>query len=524
MPFMTALSSRFTVTLNWVSNYRYSLLVLFLLLQVSAFCLQGIWVEDFWEHSAAVTEFTRNGLRPSHPQLALDAPHTFLNPYSFTIGLLASSLKVDVIAALATVGVMNFALFCWGLRSFVATQCRNQEETSKVSFYALLFILFLWGAHPWPYSGFFNFQILLFNLPYPSTFIGGLSLLTLGYVGQRCGELRTLQWIGLALIVCLALLTHPLTAQFLVIGLVGQVIFTKHSSYGQLLKILIICALSIGLAALWPFYPFLELLRGAGAVYDLSNGTMYYHFLPRVWPFIFLSPLIAWAITRREHRVLLFIFICTSVIYIFGFYTHKYSYGRIISYTVMVLQICCALMAYKFENRLSGSRWHALPLYRLCMVSLLVGLSFFPLKSSVNRLLTAANSVRLDRPIFNQVSYKEFSILRDSIPKGSTVFANLDVSWLLPSFDAKVVAADHPLAFIPDAEQRRQDILKFFSTNTSIGARLELLLKYNADYLLIDKKSDENWQQIFQPFRKDSNSNVTFEDNRFLLIALNKSS
>ena len=237
---MTALSSRFTITLNWVSNYRYSLLVFFLLLQVSAFCLQGIWVEDFWEHSAAVTEFMRNGLNPSHPQLALDAPHTFLNPYSFTVGLLANSLKLDAIAALATVGVMNFALFCWGLRSFVATQCQNQEETGKVSFYALLFILFLWCAHPWPYSGFFNFQILLFNLPYPSTFIGGLSLLTLGYIGQRGGELRTLQWVGLALIVCLALLTHPLTAQFLVIGLVGQVVFTKQSSYGQLFKILII--------------------------------------------------------------------------------------------------------------------------------------------------------------------------------------------------------------------------------------------------------------------------------------------
>lgn len=519
---MTALSSRFAITLNWVSNYRYSLLVFFLLLQVSAFCLQGIWVEDFWEHSAAVTEFMRNGLRPSHPQLALDAPHTFLNPYSFSIGILANILKLDAIAALATFGIMNFALFCWGLRSFVATQCRNQEETSKVSFYALLFILFLWGANPWPYSGFFNFQILLFNLPYPSTFIGGLSLLTLGYVGQRSGKLRTLHWIGLGLIVCLALLTHPLTAQFLVIGLVGQVIFTKHRSYGQLLKILIICALSIGLAGLWPFYPFLELLRGAGAVYDLSNGTMYYHFLLRVWPFILLSPLIVWAITRREHRVLLFIFICTSVIYIFGFYTHKYSYGRIISYTVMVLQICCALMAYKLENRLSGLRWNALSLYRLCIASLLVGLSFFPLKSSVTRLLTAANSVRLDRPILNQVSYEDFSPLKPHIQEESTFFANLNVSWLLPSFGAKVIASDHPLAFISDAAQRQQDSTVFFLPSTSPTARLNLLLKYRADYLLLDKKSDQDWQTIAQSTKEAGIGRTIFESDRFLLIALTR--
>jgi len=522
MPLLITLSARLQLSLNWVSNYRYSLLVLFLLLQVSAFSLQGIWVEDFWEHSAAVSEFMRNGLNPSHPQLALNAPHTFLNPYSFGVGLLASALHLNAITALALVGVMNFALFCWGLRAFVETQCDGQKQTSKVSFYTLLFILFLWGADPWPYSGFFNFQILLFNLPYPSTFIGGLSLLTLGYVGQRKMGLHAGQWVGLMLVICLALLTHPLTAQFLVVGLSAQAFFVIKNTLPHLLKLFIACAVSVALATLWPFYPFLELLQGAGAVYDLSNGTMYYHFLARVWPFILLSPLIAWTIVQRQHRVLLFIFVSTVAIYIFGLYTQKYSYGRIISYTVMALQICCALMAAKTENLLGKFRWHALMLYQVSLLSILIGLSFLPLQSSINRLLTAANSIRLDRPVFNQVSYKDYSLLQNSISAGSIVFANMDVSWLLPSFGGKVIVSDHPLAFVSDAAQRREDSSLFFSTSTSPSVRTGLLVKYHADYLLLDKRFDQNWEAISQSIYDSARGQKQFENDRFLLITLNK--
>lgn len=490
---------------------------------MSAFSLQGIWVEDFWEHSAAVSEFMRNGLNPSHPQLALNAPHTFLNPYSFCVGLLASALQADAITTLATIGIFNFALFCWGLHSFVETQCEDESQASKVSFYALLFILFLWGAHPWPYSGFFNFQILLFNLPYPSTFIGGLSLLTLGYVGRQKNGLLAVQWLGLMLVLCIALLTHPLTAQFLVIGLTAQILFVIKNLRCNFIKLFIVCALAVALATLWPFYPFLELLRGAGAVYDLSNGTMYYHFLARVWPFILLSPLIAWTMVQRQHRVLLFIFVCTIVIYVFGLYTQKYSYGRIISYSVMTLQITSALIAANIEKFLARFRGHALIFYQIFLLLLLIGLTLLPLKSSVTRLLTAANSMWLHRPVFNQVLYKDYSLLQNSIPAGSIIFANVDVSWLLPSFGGKVIVSDHPLAFVSDAGQRREDSKLFFSSNTSPSVRRDLLVKYRADYVLLDKKFDQNWEAISQSIQDTARGQKKFESDRFLLLGISMS-
>ena len=520
MPLIPILATRFEPALTWVSNHRYILLVFGLLLQVLTFTLQGLWVEDFWEHSAAVGEFMRHPLNPSHPQLNLIAPHTFLNPYTFFVALIASLFGLSSITALSIVGVFNFCLFCYGLHAFISNFCQSKDDTSKVSFYALLFILFLWGGQPWPYSGFFSYQIFLFNLPYPSTFIGGLSLLTLGFTGRHHAALQPLQWLVLTIIISLCLLTHPLTAQFLVLGVIAQALGAQNNTTTRVFKIAITCGLAVALASLWPFYPFLALLRGAGTVYDLSNGTMYHHFIERIWPFIALSPLITWAIIQRQNRVLLFIFLSTILVYLFGLYTHKYSYGRIISYTVIIAQICCAIVAIQAEELLDKLHVRALTLYQTVLVCLLVFFSFEAINTASTRLLSAANSVRLGRAVFSEALYKDYNFIPAYVPAGSTVFANLEVSWRLPSFDTKIVAAKHPLAFVPDAEQRRQDVALFFAEGTTSAARLALLTKYRADYVLIDKTLDHDWQQLSRQVSQATHATMQFEDHRFVLLAV----
>ena len=507
-----------TAGLCWMSGHRYTILVSLLLLQVTAFSLQGIWVEDFWEHSAAVSEFMRHPFDPAHPQLDLAEAHTFLNPYAFVVALSASLLSIDAITALSIFGVINFCIFCIGLYAFTSSLCKEHKQI--LAFYSLLFILFFWGAKPWPYSGFFSYQIFLFNLPYPSTLVGGITLLTLGLTAHRQVDFSLPQWVGLVLITTLCLLTHPLTAQFLIIGLIAQAFFACKNTISRLLKISLLCVGAVVLASLWPFYPFFELLRGAGNVYDISNGDMYFHLKERVWPFLILAPVIIWVLSSKQYRVLLFMFLATLLIYSFGYFTQKYSYGRIISYTLIIGQICCAVILVRLELWLQKNNIYFLKAYRVLLLLGLVFLSTEWLQASASRLLTAANSVRLGRPVFNQVSFKEYGFLQQNIRTDAIVFANMDVSWLLPSFGAKVIAADHPLAFIKDAEQRRQDCLYFFLNNTSLAEREQLLKKYGANYLLLDKKLDHDWHNIYKDFTSAANGSLRFENDRFVLIAL----
>lgn len=524
---------------DWLVARRFQILFLLLLLQVVTFCLQGIWVEDFWEHSAAVSELIRHPFNPGHPQLAVSAAHTFLNPYTFVVAQFARLFQLDAISALSICGVINFCLFCYGLHVFISSlQLHKRTSTlqsrhlgnNTLTFYALLLILFLWGGKPWPYSGFFNYEIFFWNLAYPSTFIGGLSLLGLAFNARHQFDRNYLYLAVLIALTTTALLTHPLTAQFLLIGFFAQIFAPQPTQGGQqvprsvqfiaLSKLAIIFVASLAIATRWPFYPILELFQGASKVYDISNGDMYFHLLTRTWPFMLLAPLFLWMLLKPALRPLLIIFVATVSIYGLGYVTERYSFGRIVSYTIIVIQIACAVAAFQFERWLQGS---APRIARVGQIATLLLLLFWASQwapSSISRLLTAGNSVWLGRTVSNQIIYKDYLFLPSHISPQAVVFADIETSWFIPSFEAKVVAADHPLAFVKDAEQRREDVIKFFEQQTSVQERTALLQKYQAKYLLLNKQLNKFWAQIYSQFTTTTSSSVIFENEKFTLIKL----
>lgn len=517
--FTRPLTSSLVVALEWVSGHRYVLLTSALLIQVIAFSLQGIWSEDFWEHSAAVSEFMQRPRSPTHPLLDVTAPHTFLNPYAFVVALAANSLGLTSITALSVFGIFNFCVLCTGLYVFVSGICKANAQ--RLAFYSLLFILFLWGGRPWPYSGFFSYQIFLFNLPYPSTLIGGLSLLTLGITSRQQLNLSLGQWLALTFITSLALLIHPLTAQFLVIGLVAQAIFSVTHVGMHILKIMLVCLVAASLASLWPYYSFLELLKGAGSVYHIANRDMYFHLMTRIWPFIIVFPFVGWVLIQDKHRPLLAMFVATIFVYLFGYFTQKYSYGRIISYTLIISQISCAILVAKAEDWLKNYKPSILLFSQTILLITLLLLSSQWLYSSTNRLLTAANSVRLGRPVFNQVSYQNFSFLTSTIPAGSTVLASLEISWLLPSFGVKTIAVDRALAFVKDADERKTEVVKFFSIASTSSEREAIINRYKPDFILLSKSRDASWQQILAELTPSRGALITPQQGDLILIRLN---
>jgi hypothetical protein len=165
-------------------------------------------------------------------------------------------------------------------------------------------------------------------------------------------------------------------------------------------------------------------------------------------------------------RALLIIFIATTSIYILGYITERFSFGRIISYTIICIQIACAVAALRFEGWVQRAAPVAARLgQRTIGIALIIAASPW-LLDSANRLMTATNSLWLGRTVSNQITYKEYLFLRNHIDSGSVVFANIEASWLAPSFGAKVVAVDHTVAFITDLEKRQEDVMTFFRQQT----------------------------------------------------------
>ncbi len=87
----------------------------------------------------------------------------------------------------------------------------------------------------------------------------------------------------------------------------------------------------------------------------------------------------------------------------------------------------------------------------------------------------------------------------------------------MPTFGGKIVAAYHPLAFVPDQEIRKFDLDRFFKEQASFSERQRIIRKYQAHYLLVSK-SLVNWKELEQSFM--SQGRVVYESDNFVLVSL----
>ena len=517
-----------SVYLNFLSNvaefiFRHRLLLLSLLILVR-YTLEatsgGRWAGDFWEHSAVVSEFIARPFNPLHPQLSVQASHAFLNPYGLTVALVALATKTDAINTLAAFGVVNFIVLVVGLRQFIATV--DQPQVEGITFYTLLLAMFLWGKDAWQFSGFYNIDILNDVLPYPSTLALGLSLIALtifsknlAYVTTPPSFLTIKRYFIVSLITAVVLLIHPLTALFLWIGLVCQLLAYQPTKAHAWLMVGMTIVCSIGLAACWPYFSIIQLMLGAGAAYHPSNASMYLEIIQGTWPILLTLPLIVWRVRQRANRPITLAMLALLALYIWGYYSRQYSFGRSIAFLLLLSNILIAQCLIEIE------RWspaHILSVIKTITASALCLAAGVWLYQSTSRILTVANSFYLGRPIASQISYRDLVFLKDYLHHDDVVFADIDSSWILPSLAGKAVATKHPLAFVPDWFLRKGDVIDFFDPKTTSQIRETILKKYQPQYLLIKKSTAIPWRDILVQFSESKSTIV--ENDKFILLKL----
>lgn len=494
----------------WLMKYRFSILCISVFVVMCLHTKNGQWAGDFWEHSAVVRELSTHILHPKHPQLMVDAPHAFYSPYSVIVALLARTLQWDAVKALSTMGLVNLCLLFAGLRLFVYSLVPSHR--SSTAFYALLFTLFCWGSHPWLFSGFFHINALRFVLAYPSTFTAALSLIALGCNQFRIETKRQI-WLGpILLLAVTVLISHPITFLFLAAGLLSQSIATKGSAPSIIILVGSLLSLALIISAFWPYFPMLKIFIGEFDVYSTRNRVMYNGVVSRIWPSLIGVPLIIASIRSNWRQPLILMLAFLSAMYVFGAISGNYSYGRVISYIILILHIAIAKHLVKFEHRVQ--KIHASNrLRRLIIPASVIMFTLLLSLTPLNR--TLANSLA-DRP----PTYKPYLFLSKFIGQYDVVLADIQSSWIIPTFGGKVVAALHPLAFVPDHDIRRSDLKRFFNRETVFAERKHIIQKYNATYLLLRKLKKLDWQNLRQSFM--TQGRVVFESDSFILISLNQ--
>jgi hypothetical protein len=462
---------------------RFLILATILLVLTTVQQWHGHWLGDFWEHSAVVRELARHPRRPAHPQLALDAPHAFFTPYHLAVAIVARFTGLGAISALAVAGTLNLLLLLLGIYRFAVDVLRDRAAAPIM----LVLMLLLWGFPPFIFSGFISGALLGLVLPYPSTLATAVTLIGMALEARWVNESHGKPSNGpgilckilvLAGLQAMVVLTHPVTAAlFICATLAFALDAARQRKRAPCIALLTVAPAGIALATLWPYYPLWQLLTAQSAVYNASNETIYpgvLLVLAMLGPVLLGVGPMFMRMRRNPTDPLAHTAMALGAIYLIGGVTGHWTLGRVLAALAILFQAALAswLAAQGSHGSRARRRMRAVVL-TFCIAWGILSLEIFGL-SLKPRLDIAV-------PQYND----QYAFIETFTHEGDVVFADLEAGWMIPTFGGKIVATQHPLAFVPDHRDRQADLVRFFAPGTSIDERRELIARYDAKFVLL---------------------------------------
>ncbi len=466
---------------KWVPSSRdYLWVALTIVALIAVGSANGIFTGDFWEHSAAIRELAAHPFHPAHPIFHLDLPHQFFSPYALGLGLLSRLTGLSSIDSLRIAGVFNVGALLASFYLF-STRMFKREDTAL---YGILFLLFLWGPHALVHSGFIHFNSLLQVAPLPSTFVTALTFFV-WYLALTLRNRQLSLFLALALLVPVALISHPLTSISMLIGIVVLAFDRDYPVRSRVAAGAAILA-AFGAAAVWPLYPFFGLM-GQSPRWHLDALWLYSDYplvLLQMMPALIGIPVLVQRLRRDRRDFLGLTFLALLVVYIYGGLSGKYAYGRVVPFMIFMLQLSLA-------DWLSRARLSSLPRVAALRTALLILLLFTG--------ITMLPGLVACLPVW-QDSYGEFKFLPSYVKPHDVVLADDWTSLKEPSFGGRVVAFSwgHTIGFVPDLYTRYDDRRLFFANSTSRDARRAILERYKVNFVLINRREVEDWPSVLR--------------------------
>jgi alpha-1,6-mannosyltransferase len=491
-----------------VVRYRYLVLATVVTVVGAVQTLNGQWSTDMWEHVAVVRRLIEDPFRTTPPLTLLDTP------YTVTLGALGHVLGVNAVTILSMAAIANLVLLLVALRLFVVEVTANE----RAPFWALVFLLLLWGFSPYRFSGFFNLNSIGFVLPYPSTFATAIALLTLTAALRGLRDRRPLLFIAVVAGTGSVVLVHPITGAWLVIGLLAVGISRARVPDDW---VWLGAASIVGLAStlLWPYYSIFDLLRDTSS-YDVANKAMYDDVLIRLFP----AAIGAWVIWRRfraDRRDLLAVMLAGGLaIYAYGYVRDQYSYGRSLALVVLVLDVAAADGVGRVEP---GFRWSRASGWLRAGVVVLAALLVFGLVESRGGLVRMVppfvlpNSVRASNELVRVDD--RYGFLTERVgPNEVVIGATERDNQVIPAIAGKPLQPFWMAPVVSDFEARKSAQAEFLDPGTSSDRRAEIAAKYKARYVLLHEREPDSASLVRA--LEASGATVVYRQDGFRLVAL----
>jgi hypothetical protein len=500
-----------------------STLIMFLILVQLFFIFNQPWVSDYWEHRAVLQELFRSPFKPGHPILNVQSPHAFYSPYLVGIAFVGKTFSLSPSTTINLVTICNLLLFIcsvWVLSKLFI------KHKSQVKAFALLLLalLFFWGILPPYYSSFYHFISLPYVAAYPSTFAFSLSVFSASLFSLIINKKLQTQIILLLLLlsICLnfvVLLSHPLTYFFCFS--MYLCLYLQAYSTGKLNKIIpvinvnlfcgvVVFTVPFFFARFWSYFPFYDLFLNTSISnrFHTDSAVLYKNLLvsyfPLILPFIIL--LISSINKLKEDLIFGAVALFLAIVYVYGFLTNSFAYGRVISFGVIWLQIYLIRKVLVFRRKFKMS---------LVIASLVLAAPFVIV--SIKTIGTTALTTHSDYlemkvdSVFAKTNPSSIAIHRllfvqDYLKNGELVICDPFCSRYIPGLGGKVIANQYADYWVPDSETRLNDLSLFFHTGDSL-TRFKILKKYMPSYLLLTPDTKYLETELQRYFVPDSSVN-----------------
>lgn len=499
---------------SWPARHRYALLAAAVVLLTTVQTLNGQWSTDMWEHVAVVRELIAHPFDPSHPLILSDATHPGYSPYTVLLGILGHLSGTGAIAILSVAAVVNVGVLLVAFRLFVLEVTENE----RAPFWALLFVLALWGFSLYRYSGFYGLNSIGFVAPYPSTIATAVALGTLVAAIRFARSRRTWLLVPVALGTALVLLVHPLSGPWLLLALAAVAISRVRGGRSWAWAAAALAG-AVGLCLLWPYYSVVDLVRDTTEL-DALNESMYTNVLLRLFPAL-LGVIVIVRRSRADRGDLLGLFLAgAGGLWVVGAIIDDTSYGRALAFVVIVLDIALADGVARIE---ADTGWRAAPRpVRLGagLVGALLLLGVVTTRTGWVRMVpgpllpaSVRSSEELARPD------EELSFLVETVgPTEVVIGSRPSDNRVVPALAGRSLALVVPRPFVEDADTRRRAQREYLDPSTDPARRRAIEEQFDIRFVLLHANDPED--RALLALLRDEGASVVNEENGFTLVAL----
>jgi hypothetical protein len=463
-------------------------------------CIRPEWGADFQMYCAGIARLYRDMLHPAHEALAVpSAQSTVYTVYLVVVAALGKGLGLTPFQALQVAGVANLILLTSSVCYLFSRVSLHRRWAVPAACFMFCTLCVHWLHYGWSSALIMtNFQYLQ---SYPSTLGWSCAFLAFGLMECLKQRGRGRDFAGLVIVLSVLLLTHVLTASW-VIGIVG--LFALWTSAQQRSpRPLIWSALALGLSLLtavsWPYSSFF----GQQSLIGVKEGAPFGGFPWKEFPLIYAIGLACFGYLwlRLRRHGFWFVSLLATLAALGVWHAIDFHFGdRYALFALFPLQLATAevmaMAVYALLGLPAGLPeaaprrerqllWAGLALICLCWLPSPM-MAVARRDSGWGRLPSPIGIVQ--RPSQHDLYYESYAALKPHLGERDVVLTPVSraVFDLASVTGASVVASPNAWS-VPDRLARAKAVTDFFNVKTAPGTRAAIARHWGASRVLVPR-------------------------------------